>query len=145
MGLVDVLLGRSSLAAAIRKDPISPLHLLLSQQETQRGLVALPRDKLQTLLNTAKKDYDVIVIDSPPLFAVSDPQILMTMADVTILIVRWGRTSQKVVNYALELVRRASGQIAGVVLSRVRLDALARYGEGDAGYYGKESQHYYSS
>lgn len=145
-GLCSVLAGRCSLAQATRMDPISPLHLLLSEQEVKpAGIFSLSRDKLQPVITAAKAEYDFVIIDSPPLFALADAQVLSGLADSTVLVVQWGRTLQKVVSYAISLVSRSSGKISGVVLSQVRLDVLGKYGEGDSAYGRRQERHYYSS
>ena len=77
------------------------------------------------------------------MFALSDPHILTAIADATVLVVQWGKTPRKVVTYALELLTHSSAKIAGVVLSKVRLQRLAGYGQGDAGYY--LSRKYYTT
>jgi succinoglycan biosynthesis transport protein ExoP len=143
-GLAGVLAGRDLFSDAVQHDPISPVDVLLSGNR-MHDISALPHHKLQALLNSIKKEYDVIIIDSPPLFALSDPHVLTAMADVTVLVVQWGKTPRKVVNYAVELLKRASGKIAGIVLSRVRLRQLAAYGDGDAGYYSRKVHKYYTA
>ena len=142
-GLAGALAGDYAYSDAVQRDPLSPMDVLLSGRRTTHRMTSLPYDKLQVLLDVMKKQYDVIVIDSPPLFALSDPHILTAIADATVLVVQWGKTPRKVVTYALELLTHSSAKIAGVVLSKVRLQRLAGYGQGDAGYY--LSRKYYTT
>jgi succinoglycan biosynthesis transport protein ExoP len=141
-GLAGALAGDYAYSDAVQRDPLSPMDVLLSGRTTHK-MTSLPYDKLQVLLDVMKKQYDVIVIDSPPLFALADPHILTAIADATVLVVQWGKTPRKVVTYALELLTHSSAKIAGVVLSKVRLQRLAGYGQGDAGYY--FSRKYYTT
>ena len=143
-GLAGVLAGKDLFSDAVHHDSVSPVDVLLSGN-MKHGITALPYRKLQALLDLLKKEYDIVVIDSPPLFALSDPYVLADIADVTVLVVHWGKTPRNVVNYAVELLNRASGKIAGIVLSRVRLQRLAAYGEGDAEYYSRKANKYYAA
>ena len=87
------------------------------------------------MIDVLRPHYDLIVLDTPPVLAVSDAYILSHLADATIFLVRWGRTPRPVLLGALKSFRANGGNLAGVVLSRVDFRQHATYGYGNSGYY----------
>jgi Mrp family chromosome partitioning ATPase len=87
--------------------------------------------------------YDLIVLDAPPVLAVSDPIILSHFVDTTIFLIRWERTPRPIATGAMKILRTNGGVVAGVVLSRVNSRKHATYGYGDAGYYYGRYSNYY--
>jgi succinoglycan biosynthesis transport protein ExoP len=93
----------------------------------------LDSDRMRGLLENWKRQYDYIVLDSPPLLAVTDAAVLSHMADITLLIARPGFTSRNSLKRAYELIELNKTQI-GVVLNAVDRKS-ASYGD----YYGHPS------
>ena len=91
--------------------------------------------RMQSILDSLKARYDLVVVDSPPVMAVADARIMGRVVDTTIFVVRWDKTPRKVARAALEQLRRAQVTIAGVVLQQVDLERYGRVGYGDSGYY----------
>jgi succinoglycan biosynthesis transport protein ExoP len=121
------------------KDFSSELSVLLSDEElqsvTKKGLPGMeilragptPRfpaelldsDRMRGLLEDWKLCFDYIVLDSPPLLAVTDAAVLSHMADVTLLVARPGYTTSKGLKHALELIEVNKETNVGVVLNAV--------------------------
>lgn len=91
--------------------------------------------RMQSIVERLKAIYDLVVIDTPPVMAVADARIIGRIVDKTLFVVRWDRTPRKVARAALELLRRAGTDIAGVVLQQVDLERYGRLGYGESGYY----------
>jgi exopolysaccharide transport family protein len=144
-GLADLLGGSATLADIVRKDPLSGADIIVSGRPVPDGGDLLSSGKLEKLLAELKPAYDLIILDCAPVLALSDANILSGMADMTLLVVRWGQTRREVVKYALRQVNRLSGNVVGVVLSIVDVRQHAYYGYGDSGYYYGKSAKYYSS
>jgi capsular exopolysaccharide synthesis family protein len=78
----------------------------------------------QLVSELTSSDYDNVVIDSPPLLSVTDPQILGRLADATVLVLRSGVTPRDSARKAVERLRAARAHLVGVVLTQVsRTDA----------------------
>ena len=143
-GLVQLLADEVSLEDALRRDEPSGAYVL-----TAGGTPANPTDIITSehfaqLLTNLKSAFDLIVIDSSPVLAVSDSRILSRMADKTIFVVRWAETRREVVRLGLKQILEAGGDLAGVVLSMVNVRKHSRYGYGDSGYYYGRYRKYYS-
>ena len=74
---------------------------------------------MENLLKILRDEYDMIIIDSAPLQAVTDAQILSRKADGTILVVRAEKTKRDSVMQAKELLQKVDANILGVVLNGI--------------------------
>ncbi len=126
---------------AIVRDPLLPRLSVLPvahQPENPGKLVA--SGGLVDLIRYLRDHYEFIVLNAPPVLAVSDARQLAAMADMTLLVVRWSKTPPA----AVVAARRLLGRVAiGAVMNRVdyRRHAAGAYGDrlefyaGYAGYY----------
>ncbi len=73
--------------------------------------------QLSLVLTKLAGSADVIIIDSPPLRAVSDPAILAAIADGTLLVIEAGKTSRRAISRSLESIARTGGHMLGVALN----------------------------
>ena len=99
---------------------------------------------MNQLLQLAAHNYDLIVIDTPPVMACSDARILSNKVDATVFVVRWSSTKLAVVRTALEQLSASGAHFAGVFLSMVDLKSYATYDYGDSSAYSGEMAHYYA-
>ena len=91
--------------------------------------------RMESIVELLKSQYDLVIVDAPPVMAVSDARIVGRMMDKTLFVVRWDKTPRKVAQAALEQLRRYGTDVAGVVLQQVDLQRYGRMGQGDSGYY----------
>ncbi len=142
-GLSEVLTGRANPEVAIKRDEKSGLDFLPA------GIgVASPPDlfrssTMRILLEETAAYYDLVIIDTPPIAAVSDCFTLSSLVDKAIYVIRWEQTPRNVALAGIRQLAEAGADIAGVVLSRVDLKKHARYGYADSGYYRGSYQKYY--
>lgn len=82
-----------------------------------------------SLLDQLDASYDIIIIDSPPSMAVSDPGILMSYVDSSFLIVRSGKTHGSEILQSIKMLEQAGGNVTGTVLNAYEQRAgVTRYG-----------------
>lgn len=79
----------------------------------------LGSDAMSELIEAVKDEYDVILVDSPPLAAGVDPFILGTLTGAAVLVVRTGHTDREMAEAKLRLLDRLPIRIIGVVLNAV--------------------------
>ena len=118
VGLSDLLKGKESLKEAVHKYN-DYLDILTSGKVPPNPSEMLGSHSMENLLKRLKDEYDMIVIDSAPLQAVTDAQILSRKADGTILVVRAEKTKRDSVIQAKELLQKVDANILGVVLNGV--------------------------
>lgn len=142
-GLSEVLTGRVSPEAAIKHDERSGLDFLPAGV----GVVSPPdlfrSSTMRILLEEMGAYYDLVIIDSPPVGAVSDGLTLSGIVDKSLYVIRWEQTPRNVVLAGMRQMFEAGADIAGVVLSRVDVKKHARYGYADSGYYRGNYSKYY--
>jgi polysaccharide biosynthesis transport protein len=142
-GLSEVLTGRVSPEAAIKHDERSGLDFLPAGV----GVVSPPdlfrSSTMRILLEEMGAYYDLVILDSPPVGAVSDGLTLSGIVDKSLYVIRWEQTPRNVVLAGMRQMFEAGADIAGVVLSRVDLKKHARYGYADSGYYRGHYSKYY--
>ena len=142
-GLSEVLTGRANPEAAIRRDEKSGLDFLPAGV----GVVSPPdlfrSTTMKILLEETAAYYDLVILDSPPVAAVSDSFTLSGMVDKSLYVIRWEQTPRNVVLAGIRQMLDAGADIAGVVLSRVDVKKHARYGYADSGYYQGRYRKYY--
>jgi polysaccharide biosynthesis transport protein len=125
------------------RDAASGLDLILSGGKVDAPQTLLQSERMRTLIAAANERYDLVLIDTPPLLAVSDAIILSHLADVTVFVVKWESTAREAVGNALDLLRKAGATIGGTVLTQVDVKKHAYYGYGDyASYYGRYGDYY---
>ena len=142
-GLSDVLTGRVALDEALQRDDASGLTYLPAGPCPESPADLLRSRTMKMLLADASNDYDLVLIDSPPIAAVSDSAVLADLVDRTVYVVRWNTTPRKTVIGGLKQLDDAGARIAGTVLSMVDLKKQAQYGYDDIatyqGYYGERT------
>jgi capsular exopolysaccharide synthesis family protein len=142
-GLLDVFSEGANVESIIRVDEGSGMHYIPSKSGTANPQDILGSQHMRSFLERMSAVYDLIVLDAPPVLAVSDPIILSHFVDTTLYLVRWEKTPRPVVSGAMKLLAANGGPVAGVVLSRVDSRKHSTYGYGDAVYYyGRHSNYY---
>jgi capsular exopolysaccharide synthesis family protein len=115
-GLSEVLTGETRLNEAIIKLNPSGLHLLPGGAAREDVAELLSGPRFGRLLDEARKHFDYIIIDAPPLGVFTDANLLINRADAALLVVRASRTRYSVVDQLLEQLPRE--RMLGVVLNR---------------------------
>jgi len=118
---------------AIRPSGIPNLDILSSGSIPPNPSELIGSRRMRELLSDLEKDYDMILIDSPPIGAVTDAMILSTMADTTILVVRAHKTKMEFLEKSREGLERVNTSLLGVVLND--FDVSQTYGSASYKYY----------
>jgi polysaccharide biosynthesis transport protein len=134
-GLADCLQGRASAAEAIRKESATGMDYIPGGADEANALGLLMSATMARLLQTLRRDYDLVLLDAPPAQAITDARIVAGLADATLLCVRWRHTPRDVVLNALELLEEAHANVVGAALTQVDVRAHVRSGFADAEVY----------
>ncbi|GAA0070288.1 CpsD/CapB family tyrosine-protein kinase [Clostridium sardiniense] len=116
IGLSDVILDNSKLDKALIKRN-DYLDILPAGKVPPNPSELLGSKALEDLLDELGKKYDVIILDTPPVHAVTDAQILSTKVDGVILVVRAERTKKESVISAKAALDKVNANILGTVLN----------------------------
>lgn len=94
--------------------------------------------KMKSFIDEMKDNFDYIILDTPPIIAVTDAQVLSTMADGVLLVVSSGQAEREAALRAKELLLNVKANIIGVVLNKLELKS--RRGYGYYYYYGNDKE-----
>jgi succinoglycan biosynthesis transport protein ExoP len=148
-GLSDlVIAGNSDLAEFVLRDEKGGVdYMPPGTAKFANATDIFSSHRMQHIVDRLKQEYDLVVIDTPPVMAVADARIIGRVVDKTLFVVRWDKTPRKVARAAIEQLRRAGTDLAGIVLQQVDLNRYGRVGQGDSGYYYHYGRYgkYYSS
>lgn len=136
-GLSSFLAGVSAENEIKMENPVENLYLILSGPIPPNPSELLSSKKLKDLLTNVSPDYDMIIIDTPPLASVTDPVILSKLVDGVILVTWAGKTTYEMLGKGLKQLREVDAPLIGVVLNR--------FNAKKSGYYYNYGDYYYSS
>ncbi len=139
LGLASVLSGKSTLQESVAEWPDLPnVHILTSGPVPPLPSELLSSKQMEDLLATARADYDFVILDTPPVLAVTDASVLGRLVDAAILIVRYNAAQKQVVRRCIDLLERSGTHLLGVAVNAVDFTA-PEYSD----YYGRKYYEYY--
>ena len=129
VGLSNVIAKKAAFYEAVQETFIVGLNVITSGPIPPNPSELLASKAMDALLLDVKKDYDIIIIDSPPLLSLSDAQILANKCDGTILIVNAGVVEKSAVQKAKAILSTTQSKILGVVLNNYKSSSNRKYYE----------------
>jgi receptor protein-tyrosine kinase len=121
-GITDYLRGEAPLEKAIRKLDGMNLYVMTAGRTVSNPLELLNLRECRALLNLLRDSFDWVIIDSPPLLFAADANLLSTMCDGTVLVVRIGSTTVETVSRALQSL--CENNVLGIVVNGARRTEL---------------------
>jgi len=126
-GLASVLAQTTPWRKATRAVSARPNLFVLGSGLPLPAALALIGPQMRGILAQTTKEFDLVVLDSPPLLGCAETLELAAATDVTVLAVRSGHTPMKAVGAAVETLRRVNVPIAGIVLNESAIVTDATY------------------
>ena len=98
--------------------------------------ILLQNDRFPKLLDYLAKQFDYVLVDTPPLTNVADGDLIASHCDGALLVVRSGVTPRQLIATSIKQLERANCKLMGVALNRVDVTKDARYSKySKYGYY----------
>ncbi|WP_105902564.1 polysaccharide biosynthesis tyrosine autokinase [Vibrio gangliei] len=132
-GLSDFLSGQSSIEDIIQSLPIDNLSCISRGEIPPNPSELLMHPRLGELLEWASKNFDFVLIDTPPILAVTDAAIIGRHVGTSLMVGRFERTTVKETELALQRFEQNGIEIKGFILNAIEKKAAAAYG--GYGYY----------
>ena len=141
-GLSDVLLNELPLSSCIQASELPNLDIMPHGRSTSEPAELLESVSMAKMLTEASKNYDLILVDAPPLLAVADPAIIAPLVDSVILTMRVNKNGRRPVEHAVKILSDISILPSAVIVNGVERSAKKSYGYGrnssdQYGYVGK--------
>ncbi|HET6424994.1 MAG TPA: polysaccharide biosynthesis tyrosine autokinase [Planctomycetaceae bacterium] len=133
VGLMTVLQDSVDFPDAIVRTDVEHLDLLPSGQRTDNPAELLMADEFRSFLLKMRETYEFIIIDSPPVLAVTDASIISPAVDGVLFVSRLGRSARVLCARGLDRLRLVGAKVIGIALNAVRLEGSG-YGAGQYHY-----------
>jgi polysaccharide biosynthesis transport protein len=139
-GLAELIIGSRRFPEVVATGGADPNFHFLAAGTPGNALTARSgMEEVSGLLRGLREEYELIVVDSPPVLAVADAMALSAQADVTLFAVRWGATPRTAVKFGLKRLHASADRVSvGTVLTMVDARNHSRFGYADSALYTKE-------
>lgn len=122
-GLSSVISQQCTLEESIQRSHVPNLDIITSGTIPPNPAEMLGSNRMSALISQLRESYDIILIDTPPLLAVTDAQIVASKCDGAILVVDQGRVKRDIAKRAVQNLQAVNARILGVVLNNVKRKA----------------------
>ncbi|HVQ25583.1 MAG TPA: polysaccharide biosynthesis tyrosine autokinase, partial [Planctomycetota bacterium] len=132
-GLTDYFVKNTPIASLVRPTRVQNLSAIAAGPLPPNPPAILARPELGAVLAELKQQYRWVLVDSPPVAAVTDALLLAQRADSTLLVVQQNKVDRTLVKRALLALRKVTPNVIGAVLNAVDVKTKGYYGYGDYG------------
>ena len=136
-GLSDLLVKRCDLSTAIHKTDTDNLDVIGRGQIPPNPSELLMHKNFSAFLEQISTEYDLVILDTPPLLAVTDAAIIGRQSGTNLIVTRFALTSAREVQLAMRRFSQNGIELKGAIFNGVEKRASAKYGYG-YGYYNYE-------
>lgn len=135
-GLSNLIIGNSDCDKAIRSTRVENLDLLTAGPVPPNPSELIASKHFKKIFEDLQKQYDFILIDTPPIISVTDAQVFLQYVPNCVLIIDAQKNNRNEVKKAKQLVEQADGHVIGAVLNKTNGEKSSNYYY----YYGDESK-----
>lgn len=141
MGLSNLLSGEVSLEAVMQETHVKGLDVVPAGPIPPNPGELLGGGRMQRIINSVR-NYDMVIVDSPPVNVVADPRVLSSIVDGVVLVVEANRTSRNLVMQASMHLQEMKANVLGAVVNKldIRRAGYGYYYYDDYGYYYTEAE-----
>jgi len=129
-GLSEMLSGKLETKDVIKVSGIENLDIITRGQIPPNPSELLMHPRFADFITWASNEYDLVLIDTPPVLAVTDPSIVGALAGTTLMVGRFGQNTVKEIDVARHRFEMAGIEVKGFILNAVEKKASASYGYG---------------
>jgi tyrosine-protein kinase Etk/Wzc len=134
-GWSELLIGKIDLATALHKQVLPGLDFITTGHLPNNPAELMQRSSMAQQLQALRAQYDLVIIDTPPILPVADTAIIAPLADALIMVVREGISNPREITESVKRLTHVGVRPAGVVLNGMQMRSH-RYGYGYAYEYG---------
>ena len=118
-GLSLYLIDHLKLRDVVQSTDIPNLDVLPAGDVPPNAPELLASDRMRDLIREACKEYDRVIIDSPPVTAVSDPLVLLPYVQGVIYVIGFSKIGREIVSRSMQKLRECGAPLAGVVMNNI--------------------------
>ncbi|MDR0806484.1 MAG: polysaccharide biosynthesis tyrosine autokinase [Enterobacteriaceae bacterium] len=140
IGLSNILSNQTQFVDCLNKTSVEGLDFISRGQAPLNPSELLMGNKISELLSWANDIYDLVIVDTPPILATTDPAIIGKYSGINIIIARFEKSSVSEIEAALKRFKQNGVQMNGIVLNAVERRASTRYSNGHYEYYSYQTK-----
>ncbi|EPT7105829.1 polysaccharide biosynthesis tyrosine autokinase [Klebsiella michiganensis] len=129
-GLSDILSGKADVSTAVKTVPTAGFDYISRGVVPPNPAELLMHRRLGELLNWASQNYDIVILDTPPILAVTDAAIIGHYVGTTLLIARFEQNTTKEIEVSFKRFEQSGVMVKGCILNGVVKKASSYYGYG---------------
>ncbi|MGV2989298.1 polysaccharide biosynthesis tyrosine autokinase [Vibrio sp. E150_011] len=129
-GLSELLSGKLSIEQVIKKTGIDNLDIISRGQVPPNPSELLMHPRFKDFIEWSSENYDLVIIDTPPVLAVTDPSIVGALAGTTLMVARFGQNTLKEIEVAQGRFEQSGIEVKGVIFNAIEKKASSGYGYG---------------
>lgn len=126
-GLSDVLSGQAKTESVIQRTGVPNLDIVATGPFPINPAELMLRNEFRSFIEYARRTYDKIIFDGPPVMAVSEAAVLASFMDSSILVVWAGKTSKKLCQLTIQNLRQRGAVIDGCILNNLEFGRVGYY------------------
>lgn len=143
-GIVEILLGEREAEDVLRSDPVSGLAFIPGSARVSQPTRLLGPQALGVLLEEARRHFDLVLVDSPPVLAVTDARVMAPLCDRILFLLRWHATRRAVAAHAVTQLDGVADKLLGTVLTMADPQIATPMGAADSRLVRRELSKYYA-
>ncbi|WP_019024817.1 MULTISPECIES: polysaccharide biosynthesis tyrosine autokinase [unclassified Thioalkalivibrio] len=129
-GLSEFLAGQESLEGVLRRTDIQGLDYIARGSAPPNPSELLMSDRFSRMLEQLSRDYDLVLIDTPPILAVTDAAVVARQCSTTLMVVRFQLNPLREIESARRRLDAAGVDVRGCILNSIEYKASTSYGYG---------------
>ncbi|MBC7006643.1 polysaccharide biosynthesis tyrosine autokinase [Photobacterium sp. BZF1] len=133
-GLSDFLSGQTNIESLVKQPGVDGMDFIGRGEVPPNPSELLMHPRFKQLMDWASENYDIVIVDTPPILAVTDPAIVGAHAGTTLLVGRFGQNAVKEIEVTKQRFEQNGIEVKGFILNAVVRKASSYYG-GNYGYY----------
>ena len=133
-GMSSVLAGEAELSESTQETAVEHLWVVPCGPRPHNPAELLTSPRLKELIDEVREKYEFVIIDSPPLLAVTDPSVVAPRVDAVLLVMRLTKTARGGMTRAAEILSSLGAKVLGVIVNGAGKTAGYGYGGNRYGY-----------
>lgn len=134
-GLSDILSGQCTVAQAVRKTSVENMDFIPRGQVPPNPSELLMHSRFSDFVKWTSENYDLVLLDTPPILAVTDAAIISRHTGTSLLVARFEMNTVKEIEVSIRRFEQNGTEIKGVILNAIVKRAASYYGYGNYNYY----------
>jgi len=146
-GFFSIIQGTAVLEDAVYTDPATGLDVLMNKDSERPEKInaadILASNRFKDLVKVLSREYDMVILDTPPALVVTDARVISSLVDAVIYVVRWDKTPRGAVTDGINELSTVDAPVIGTVLSMINEAKAAKYVYEGQNYYPGQHREYY--